>query len=398
MKVVLAYSGGLDTSAILALLAGKGYEVYTVTVDVGQEGELQGVEEKAYKLGAKEHYTIDAVEEFAYRFIAPAIKANALYEGAYPLGTALARPLIAEKVSEVAKKVGADAVAHGCTSKGNDQVRFDLTLKKHLGDDLKIIAPVRELKLTREKSRSILEKAGVKVSKHGKYSIDENLWTRSIEGGVLDDPFEEPPEEVFEWTVPAERAPDKPLYLTVTFKEGLPVEVDGESIKLPDAVRLLNKLVGAHGYGRIDHIENRLVGLKSREVYEAPAALALIQAHMDLEKLVYTPRELRFKSLADREWTDMVYQGLWVEPLRGELQAFIESMNKWVTGTVRLKVYKGGLRIVGRESEYSSYSRSMIDYDKGWYPSDEEARGFINIWGMHSLTASWARAGNGLGH
>ncbi len=392
MKVVLAYSGGLDTSSILALLAGKGYEVVTVTVDVGQEEELEGVEERAYALGAKKHYTINAVDEFAERFIAPAIKANALYEGVYPLGTALARPLIAEKVAEVAIEEGADAVAHGCTSKGNDQVRFDAMLKTLLPPGVKILAPVRELRLTREKSMKILEEAGHPVpATHKKYSIDENLWTRSIEGGELDDPRNEPPEEAFAWTVPPWKAPDEPLRLTISFEEGVPVAVNGQRMKLSELVAYLNRAVGAHGYGRLDHIENRVVGLKSREVYEAPAALTLIAAHRDLEKLVYTPRELRFKELADREWTDLVYQGLWMEPLRLELEKLIDEMNRWVTGEVSVKVYKGGMLVTGRWSPYTSYSVEEIDYNRGWYPSDEEARGFIEIYTMHSRAAALAR-------
>ncbi len=391
MRVVLAYSGGLDTSAILALLREQGHEVITVTVAVGQEEELQGVEEKAYRLGASKHYTINAVDEFADKYISMAVKANALYEDRYPLGTALARPLIAEKVAEVAKREGADAVAHGCTAKGNDQVRFDTVLKYYLGDDFKIIAPVRELRLTRAEAAKILARHGIDVGVHKKYSIDENLWTRSIEGGEIDDPLAEPPEEAFAWTVAPEKAPDEPLYLEIGFEKGVPVSVNGERMKLSKLVSLLNSLVGGHGFGRIDHIENRVVGLKSREVYEAPAALTLIEAHRDLEKMVYTPHELRFKKLLDGYWSDLVYQGLWVEPLRATLEKAIDELNRWVTGTVRVKVYKGSLRVVGRWSPYSSYSREAIDYNEGWYPSDEEARGFITIWSMHSLAAAKAR-------
>ena len=392
MKVVLAYSGGLDTSAILLLLKEKGYEVITVTVDVGQEDDLAGVEERAYKLGAVKHYTINAVKEFAENYISKAIKANALYEDKYPLGTALARPLIAEKIAEVAKKEGAEAVAHGCTSKGNDQVRFDLVLKYYLGDNVKIIAPVRELGLTRAASAEILRRHGFEPpGVHKKYSVDENLWSRSIEGGVLDDPAAPPPEEVFAWTVPAEKAPNEPLVLSIGFEKGIPMSINNEKMGLEKLVRLLNRLVGLHGYGRIDHIENRVVGLKSREVYEAPAALALIEAHRDLEKLVYTPRELRFKKLLDEQWSDLVYQGLWVEPLRLVVEKAIDELNKWVTGKVVVKVYKGSLSVIGRSSNYTSYSKSLIDYDEGWYPSAEEAEGFIKIWGLHSLAAARSR-------
>ena len=393
MKVVLAYSGGLDTSTILLLLR-KMYnaEVITVTVDVGQEEELEGVEERAYKLGAVKHYTIDAKKEFAEKYIAPAIKANGLYEDAYPLGTALARPLIAAKVAEIAIKEGADAVAHGCTSKGNDQVRFELTLKALLPEDIEIIAPVRKHMLTRKQSIELLRKYGYDVpSTHSKYSIDENLWTRSIEGGVIDDPAAEPPEDAFAWTVDPSKAPDTPLSLEIGFEKGVPVSINGEKMDLVKLIETLNRLVGFHGYGRIDHIENRVVGLKSREVYEAPAALTLIAAHRDLEKMVLTPRELRFKRLADTVWTDLVYSGLWVEPLRIHLQKFIDSVNEYVPGTVKLKVYKGSLTITGRWSPYSSYSKEVIDYNEGWYPSDEEARGFITLHGLHSLASIKAR-------
>ncbi|BEP18413.1 argininosuccinate synthase [Pyrofollis japonicus] len=397
MRVVLAYSGGLDTSAILLLLREQGHEVITVTVNVGQEDDMEGVEEKAYKLGAYKHYTINAVKEFAENYVSKAIKANALYEDKYPLGTALARPLIAEKVAEIAKKEGADAVAHGCTSKGNDQVRFDLVLKYYLGDDYKIIAPVRELGLTRAKSAEILRKHGFEPpGAHKKYSIDENLWSRSIEGGELDDPSAEPPEDAFAWTVPPEKAPEEPLVLKVSFRNGIPVAINNEKMDLEKIVKLLNRLLGLHGYGRIDHIENRVVGLKSREVYEAPAALALIESHRDLEKLVYTPKELRFKKLLDQYWSDLVYQGLWVEPLRLVIEKAIDELNKWVSGDVVMKVYKGSLRIIGRSSEYTGYSEKLIDYDTGWYPSAEEAEGFIKIWGLHSLAAAKARGLNNL--
>jgi len=396
LKTVLAFSGGLDTSAILVLLTRKlGHEVITVTVDVGQEDELKDVEEKAYALGAEKHYTIDAKKEFVEEYIFPAIEANALYEGVYPLGTALARPLIASKVSEIVVKEGADAVAHGCTSKGNDQVRFELTLKAFLPEDIKIMAPVRKYNLTRQKSMKLLKKAGFEApGVHKKYSVDENLWSRSVEGGELDDPYTEPPEEAFSWTKPPERTPDKPFYLKIEFEAGIPIRVNEDKMNPVEMVKALNKNVGAYGYGRIDHVENRVVGLKSREVYEAPAALTLIKAHKDLEKHVLTPHELRFKTLADSLWTDLVYQGLWIEPLRMHLQNFIKEMNQCITGIVNLKIYKGGIHVVGRDSPCSSYSKKTIDYNIGWYPSNEEAAGFITIYGYHSLAALKARDSN----
>jgi argininosuccinate synthase len=398
VKVVLAYSGGLDTSTILVLLK-KRYdaEVITVTVDVGQEEELKGVEERAYELGASKHYTIDAKKEFVEEYIFKAVKANALYEGKYPLGTALARPLIAKKVAEIAIQEKADAVAHGCTGKGNDQIRFDLTLKAFLKPGIKIMAPVRELKLTRSMNIKILSEYGYKVPEtHKKYSIDENLWSRSIEGGELDDPLAEPSEDAFAWTVPPEKAPDHPYYLTIEFEEGVPMKINSEKIDSVTMIKKLNMELGLHGFGRIDLIESRVMGLKSREVYEAPAALALIEAHQDLERMVLTPKELRFKKSVDEMWADMVYQGLWVDPMRIHLEGVIDSMNKYVTGVVRLKVFKGGLRIVGRNSPFSLYSKELIDYNTGWYPSDEEARGFITVHGFYALTALKVRHQNSL--
>lgn len=397
MKVVLAYSGGLDTSAILVLLRKKyNAEVVTVTVDVGQEEELNGVEERAYKLGSIKHYTIDAKKEFIEEYVFKAIKANALYEGKYPLGTALARPIIAKKIAEVAIKEGADAVAHGCTGKGNDQVRFDLTLKAYLKPDVKILAPVRELRLTRKDSIKILAENGYEVpTQHKKYSIDENLWSRSIEGGILDDPFTEPPEDIFEWTTDPIKAPNEPLYLTIEFSRGIPIRINEEKLDPVELIKMLNKVVGSHGFGRIDLIESRVVGLKSREVYEAPAALTLIEAHKDLERMVLTPRELRFKHFIDNMWADLVYQGLWIDPLRSHIEKVIEAVNKYVSGEVRVKVFKGSLTVVGRRSPFSLYSQELIDYNLGWYPSDEEARGFINIHGLYAITALNVRGING---
>ncbi|ADM28540.1 argininosuccinate synthase [Ignisphaera aggregans DSM 17230] len=393
MRVVLAYSGGLDTSTILVLLRKKyNAEVITVTVDVGQEDELRDVEKRAYELGAIKHYTIDAKKEFVEEYIFRAIKANALYEGKYPLGTALARPLIAKKVAEIAKKEGADAVAHGCTGKGNDQVRFDITLKAFLDPEIKIIAPVRELRLTRSENIKILSEYGYKVSEiHKKYSIDENLWSRSIEGGEIDDPMAEPPEDAFSWTISPEKTPDKPLYIEIEFDKGVPVKIDGEKMDSVELIKFLNRVIGSYGYGRIDLIESRVIGLKSREVYEAPAALALIEAHSDLERMVLTPKELRFKRMVDEMWSDLVYQGLWIDPMRIHLENVIDSMNRYVSGISRLKIYKGSLYIVGRNSPYSLYSREIIDYNKGWYPSDAEARGFITIHSLYALMAKKVR-------
>ncbi|MGC8563271.1 MAG: argininosuccinate synthase [Fervidicoccaceae archaeon] len=393
MKVVLSYSGGLDTSTILVLLKKKyNADVITVTVDVGQEDDMKNVEERAYELGASKHYTIDAKKNFVQEYIFKAIKANALYEGKYPLGTALARPLIAKKVAEIAMEENADAVAHGCTSKGNDQVRFDTTLRAYLKPNVKILAPVRELRLTRNTDMKILSDYGYEIPEsHKKFSIDENLWTRSIEGGELDDPVREPDESAFAWTLSPEEAPDIPANVSVEFEDGLPVEVNGEKKDPVEMIKYLNSLLGSHGFGRIDLIESRVVGLKSREVYEAPAALALIEAHQDLERMVLTPRELRFKRTIDEMWSDLVYQGLWIDPLRTHIEKAIDSMSKFTSGVVKLKVFKGSLSVIGRNSPFSLYSRETIDYNTGWYPSDEEARGFITIHSMYALTSSKIR-------
>ena len=397
-KVVLAYSGGLDTTASIIWLREKyGAEVITVTVDVGQEEDFAEIEERAYRAGALKHYTIDAKREFVDRFVVPSIIMNGFYEGKYPLGTALARPLIAEKMVEVARKEGASAVAHGSTSKGNDQVRFDVTVMA-LADDIRLIAPVREWRLTRTESLELLRTRGVELpEKRGQYSIDSNLWSRSIEGGVLDDPWAEPPEDVFRWTVSPTAAPDTPEQLEIGFEAGVPTSINGERMDPTSIVATLNQIGGRHGVGRLDHVENRLVGFKSREVYEAPAAVILYEAHRDLEKAVLTPYELRFKWLQlDPMWADLVYRGLWVEPLREVLQSAGQAIDRYVTGLVRVKLYRGSVTVVGRTSRYSPYSREVADYDKGWYLSAEEARGFITVHSLHSILALRRRgSGNG---
>lgn len=369
-------------------------EVVTVTVNVGQEDDFNEIENRAYKLGVLKHYTIDARDDFTNGPIASAIMLNALYEDKYPLGTALARPLIAEKVIEVARREGCDAIAHGSTSKGNDQVRFEEAIKA-MAPDLTIIAPARIWGMDRKTEVEYARRNNIPIPEvHSRFSIDDNLWTRSIEGPELDDPMVEPPEDAFKWTVNPSKV-NEPLRLEIEFKSGIPVAVNGEKMRLSELILALNKLVGGHGYGRVDHVENRVVGFKSREVYEAPAALTLIEAHRDLEKLIYTPIEYRFKRLMDQTWTDLIYQGLWHEPLRIELEEAARAMNKWVTGVVKVTV-RGGLMITGRSSPYASYSKEIADYVKGWYPSDEEARGFISMWAMHSLTAYRVRWGSGV--
>jgi argininosuccinate synthase len=389
-KVVLAYSGGLDTSVSIKWLQEKyGYDVITVTVDVGQGEDFKEIEEKAYEVGAIKHYTVNAISEFVNEYVNPAIKSNALYQGKYPLSSALSRPLIAKHLVKIAEKEGAEAVAHGSTGKGNDQVRFEVSIKA-LNPNLKVVAPVREWNLTREEEIEYAKKHGipVKATKKNPYSIDQNLWGRSIEGGVLEHLEEEPPEEVFEWTVNPVKAPDTPGYVTIHFHDGVPTGLNNEEMDEVKLITELNHLVGMHGVGRIDHVEDRLVGIKSREVYECPAALAIIEAHKDLEKLVLTRHENNFKELIDQAWTQLVYNGLWMEPLRSDLQAFIDATQvPRVSGQVTLKLFKGGMRVVGRKSEYALYDLRLSTYDAPSTFNQASAAGFIELWGLPTVTA-----------
>jgi argininosuccinate synthase len=391
MKIVLAYSGGLDTTVAIRWLEETfNADVITVTVDVGQKDNFENIEKRAYIAGALKHYTVDAKKEFAEKYISYAIKMNGLYEDVYPLSTALARPLIAEKVVEIAKKENADMIAHGSTSKGNDQVRFDLTVKA-LYPDVKVIAPARIWKMTRESEIEYAKQKGIPIkAESSKYSIDENLWGRSIEGDIISDPSVEVPEDAFEWT---KKRSNEKLKLTIEFDKGIPVSLNGEKMDLVKLIQLLNELAGSRGFGRVEHLENRVVGFKSREVYEVPAALILINSHKDLEKTVYTPLEYRFKKTLDAQWSDLVYQGLWFEPLRETIQLAGDNLNKWVCGEVKIEIDGDGMRILGRESKYSPFSEKIASYNKGWYPTDEMARGFIEIFGMHSLLTRQVRSG-----
>lgn len=388
---MLAYSGGLDTSVAIKWLQEKyGVDVVTVTVDVGQQEDLDGIAQRAEALGVKKHYCIDAKDEFVREYVFPSIKANALYQGKYPLGTALARPLMAEKLVTVAAEQKATSVAHGCTGKGNDQVRFEVTIKA-LAPHLKIIAPVREWNLTRDQETKYAKEKGIPVTpKTSVFSIDQNLWGRSIEGGPLENPGFEPPEEVFEWVKPLGETPDTPEYVEVGFEEGVPVRLNREDYGGIELVSRLNELAGSHGIGIIDHVEDRLVGIKSREVYEYPGALCLIEAHRDLEKLVLTHGETSFKSWVEQEWAWLVYSGLWVDPLREDLQAFVDATQKRVSGSVKLKLYKGGLRVVGRSSPNSLYNTALATYGESSLFDQRSAAGFIEIWGLASRQARQA--------
>ncbi len=388
-KVVLAYSGGLDTSVAIRWIKEKyGLDVVTCTIDIGQREDLSEIGERGRKIGAVGHYQIDAKEEFARDYVFKSIKANGLYQGVYPISTALARPLLAEKLVSVAQKEGAVAVAHGCTGKGNDQVRFDVTIKG-LDPNLKIIAPVREWNLSRDEEIKYALKNNIPVkAKKSIYSTDQNLWGRSIESGPLEDPYTEHPEDAFEWCVPIKNTPNEPQYLEIGFEKGVPVSVDGKRAKPVDMINYVSSQAGLNGYGIIDHIEDRLVGIKSRECYECPAALTLINAHKELEKLVLTRHELESKAGIEEQWAWLVYSGLWIEPLRLALDAFIDKTQERVSGTVRVKLFKGSMRVVGRKSEYSLYQHRLSTYESSSTYDQKSAVGFIDIWGMGSRLAT----------
>ncbi len=390
MKIVLAYSGGLDTSISIKWLEEEyKAEVITLTLDIGQEkSDLKQIEEKAKKLGVKKTYSIDAREEFVKEYINPALKANALYEGKYPLSTAIGRPLIAKWLVDVAKKENADAVAHGSTGKGNDQVRFELAVRS-LNPELKIVAPAREWDLNREtaKEYAIKHNIPLPVAKGIPYSVDENLWGRSIEAGLLEDPAKEPPEEAYSWTTQPEKAPEKAEYIEVEFNKGIPSGLNGKSMTGVALIQELNKLGGKHGVGRIDTIEDRLVGIKSREIYECPAASILIEAHEDLERLTLSREEKLFKEIVDSKWAQVAYFGQWYEPLKKDLDSFINETQKVVSGTVKLKLYKGNASVVGRKSPNSLYDLGLATYDRKDVFDHKLAEGFVRLWGLPSELA-----------
>jgi argininosuccinate synthase len=386
-KAILAFSGGLDTSVVIKYLQEKhNLDVVTVTVDVGQEDDLKKISSKAKSLGVLNHYNIDARQEFVDKFIFPSIKANALYQKKYCLATALARPLIAQKVVEVAKKENATALAHGCTGKGNDQVRFDVTYRS--GSNLPIIAPIRDLNLTRDVELKYAQKHKIPIDTTAKrFSIDQNLWGRAIEGGDMEDAFSEPPDDAFIW-VKTKNLPDKPQYLEIKFEDGIPVAADGKRMKPIELIKYINKKAGANGVGIVDHIEDRVVGIKSREVYETPGAACIIEAHTDLEKMVLTKHELKFKAMVDAEWAWLAYSGLWQDPLKTDLDMFINATQKRVSGSVKLKMFKGSLRVVGRKSEYSLYSHDLATYGAGSTFDQTLGKGFVELWGLQSTEAN----------
>jgi len=383
-KVVLAYSGGLDTSvAIRWLKDNYDLEVVALTIDVGNERDFTAIKEKALKVGAVKAVVIDSKELFVNHFIFPALQADALYEGQYPLATALSRPLIGKLLVDVAREEGAAAVSHGSTGKGNDQVRIEVSVNA-LAPDLKIIAPAREWGMTREETIAYAERYDipVPVTLSSPYSIDENLWGRSIECGVLEDPWVEPPEDAFAWTKSPKEAPDTPGYVEIGFEQGVPVAIDGKKMGGVMLIQTLSEMAGSHGVGRIDVLENRLVGIKSREIYEAPAAMVLLQAHQSLQAMTLSKEQMRFKQKVAIEYADLVYNGLWFTSLHEDLAACIQSSQRYVTGTVRLKLFKGACTVVGRKSPYSLYSYGLATYDKDDVFDQSAAAGFIHIWGL----------------
>ena len=389
-RIVLAYSGGLDTSvAIPWLKEEKGAEVIAVTLDLGQGRELNQIRERAISTGALRCHVLDVREEFARDYILPALQADALYEERYPLATALSRPLIAKKLVDIAHMENASAIAHGCTGKGNDQVRIEVSVRA-IDPSIDLIAPAREWGMTRPEEIAYARARNVSVPTTiaSPYSTDQNLWGRSIECGVLEDPWNEPPEEIYTLTKSPSDAPAAPAYVEIGWQDGVPTAVNGVEMPLVELIDSLETIAGVHGVGRIDMVENRLVGIKSREIYEAPAGVLLHVSHRELEGLV-TPKDLqRLKQRLSQEYADIVYNGLWFSTTRAAIDAFVQSIQPRVTGTIRLKLYKGDCRVVGRQSPFALYDRSLATYDTRDTFDHSAAQGFIKIWGLPIETAA----------
>ncbi|EPD8844940.1 argininosuccinate synthase [Listeria monocytogenes] len=382
-KIVLAYSGGLDTSVAIQWLVESGYEVIACCLDVGEGKNLDFIKEKAITVGASESYTIDAKEEFAEDFALIALQAHTYYEGKYPLISALSRPLIAKKLVEVARQEGASAIAHGCTGKGNDQVRFEVAIHA-LAPDLKVVSPVRDWKWSREEEINYAKEHNIPVpiDLDNPFSIDQNLWGRSNECGVLENPWTTPPEVAYDLTVSLEDAPDTPDIVEITFDAGIPISLNGENMSLANLILTLNEIAGKHGVGRIDHIENRLVGIKSREVYECPAAVTLITAHKELEDLTFVREVAHFKPIIEQKISETIYNGLWFSPLTEALVAFLKSTQKFVNGTIRVKLFKGHAIVEGRKSPNSLYDENLATYTSSDTFDQDAAVGFIKLWGL----------------
>ncbi|MEC1982720.1 argininosuccinate synthase [Bacillus cereus] len=382
-KVVLAYSGGLDTSVAIKWLQEKNYDIIALCLDLGEGKDLAFVKEKALSVGAIKSYMIDVQEEFANEYALMAMQAHTLYEGKYPLVSALSRPLIAKKLVEIAEQEGATAVAHGCTGKGNDQVRFEVSIQA-LNPYLEVIAPVREWKWSREEEIAYAKENDVPIpiNLDSPFSIDQNLWGRSNECGILEDPWAAPPEDAYEMTLALEDTPNKPEFVEIGFEAGVPTTLNGTAYSLADLIKTLNALAGKHGVGRIDHVENRLVGIKSREVYECPAAMTLITAHKELEDLTHVKEVAHFKPVIEQKITELIYNGLWFSPLKQALHAFLQETQKNVTGTVRVKLFKGHAIVEGRKSEYSLYDEKLATYTAQDEFNHDAAVGFISLFGL----------------
>jgi argininosuccinate synthase len=382
-KVILAYSGGLDTSVAIKWLQEQGYAVVACCLDVGEGKDLEFVKSKALTVGAISSYVIDAKEEFANEYALYALQAHALYEEKYPLVSALSRPLIAKKLVEVAEKEGAVAVAHGCTGKGNDQVRFEVSIKA-LNPNLEVIAPVREWRWSREEEIEYAKQKNIPipVNLNSPFSIDQNLWGRSNECGVLEDPWVSPPEEAYDLTTPLDKTPDTPDVVEIGFEKGVPTTLNGKSYTLAQLILELNYLAGKHGVGRIDHVENRLVGIKSREVYECPGAITLLKAHKELEDITLVKEVAHFKPVIGQKLTELIYNGLWFSPLKDALISFIDQTQQTVTGVVRVKLFKGHAIVEGRKSDYSLYDEKLATYTSDDEFDHNAAVGFISLWGL----------------
>ncbi|MDX2228661.1 MAG: argininosuccinate synthase [Leptolyngbyaceae cyanobacterium bins.349] len=393
-RVVLAYSGGVDTSVCIPYLKHEWgvQDVITLAIDLGQGSDLEPVRQKALDSGAVESLVVNATADFVKDYAFPAIQANALYENRYPLSTALARPLIAKLLVEAATTHGADAVAHGCTGKGNDQVRFDVSIAA-LNPDLKVLTPAREWGMSREETIAYGEKFGIPapVKKSSPYSIDENLLGRAVEAGILEDPWAEPPEDIYAMTTAIADTPNEPEYVEIGFERGVPVSLNGNGMEPIALITEMNEIAGRNGVGRIDMIENRLVGIKSREIYETPAMLVLIDAHRDLESLTLTADVTQYKRGIEQTYTQMIYNGLWYSPLRDALDAFVQKTQERVTGTVRIRLFKGTMSVVGRKSANSLYSHDMATYGAEDKFDHRAAEGFVYVWGLP--TRVWAETG-----
>lgn len=383
-KVILAYSGGLDTSVAITWL-NKDYDVIAVCMDVGEGNDLDFIHDKALKVGAIESHVIDVKDEFAEDYVLIALQGHTFYERKYPLVSALSRPLISKKLVEIAHKTGATTIAHGCTGKGNDQVRFEVAIAS-LDPSLKVIAPVREWKWSREEEINYAKANGVPIPADldSPYSVDQNLWGRANECGVLENPWNEAPEDAYDLTVAPEAAPDSPLYVNIDFEAGVPVALDGKKMKLADLILELNDLAGQHGVGRIDHVENRLVGIKSREIYECPGAVTLLAAHKEIEDLTLVRELAHFKPIIENELSNLIYNGLWFNPATEALIAYLKSTQQVVNGTAKVKLYKGSATVVARKSDNSLYDESLATYTSADTFDQDAAIGFIKLWGLPS--------------